>query len=63
MMVKYIRKDSSIWEYIKAKLCRYGMKIWCLANAKFKYVQKMELYYSASHEDIERAIDTRLSMG
>jgi hypothetical protein len=39
------------------------MKIWCLANAKFIYVQKIQMYYGAGHEDIECAIDTRLSMG
>ncbi len=32
------------------------MKIWCLANAKSKFVQKMELHCHKSHEDVEHAI-------
>jgi hypothetical protein len=41
--------DKIYWEilthptYIKVKPCRYGMKIWCLVDAKSKFVQKMEV--------------------
>ena len=46
MMVKYIRKYSPIRQYMKAKPTQYGIKIWCLANAKSKYVQKMNIYFA-----------------
>jgi hypothetical protein len=29
------------------------MKICCLINAKFKFVQKMEMYCGVGHEDVE----------
>jgi len=32
------------------------MKIWCLANVKYKFVQKMEVYYGANHEDVKHSI-------
>jgi hypothetical protein len=40
---------------MKAKPYQYGVKIWCFANVKYKFVQKMEVYYGASHEDVKHA--------
>ncbi len=39
------------------------MKICCLANAKSKFVQKMEMYYGVSHEDVEQAIGYKVVYG
>jgi len=55
MMVKYTKKYSHIRQYMKAKPYQYGVKIWCFANVKYKFVQKMEVYYGASHEDVKHA--------
>jgi hypothetical protein len=40
---------------MKANLYQYGVQIWCLANVKYKFVQKMEIYCGASHEDVKHA--------
>ncbi len=54
---------SPIWQYMKAKPCWYGMKIWCLANAKSKFFQKMEVYCDVGHEDVEHAIGYKIVYG
>jgi hypothetical protein len=30
------------------------VKVWCLANAKYKFVGKMEMYCGVGHEDVKR---------
>jgi hypothetical protein len=39
------------------------MKICCLANAKSKFVQKMEMYCGVVHEDVEHAIGYKIVYG
>jgi hypothetical protein len=39
------------------------MKICCLANAKSKFVQKMEMYCGLGHEDVEHAIGYKIVYG
>jgi hypothetical protein len=39
------------------------MKICCLANAKFKFVQKMEMYCGLGHEDVEHATRYKIVYG
>jgi hypothetical protein len=41
MMIKYTGKYSPIRQYMKAKPCQYGIKIFCLANCDSKYVEKI----------------------
>ncbi len=55
-MIKYCGRYLPIWQSMKAKPCWYEMKIWCLVDAKFKYVQRMEMCYGACGEDVELAI-------
>jgi hypothetical protein len=50
MMVKYTMKY-----YTKVEPCEYGVKIWCLINAKLKFVKKMEMYCGVGHEDVKHA--------
>ena len=45
MLVRYMRKRSPIRQYSKNKPCRYGLKCWALANAKSKFIHKLEVYY------------------
>ncbi len=40
---------------MKTKPCKYKMKVWCLANVKYKFVEKMEMYCGVGHEDVEHA--------
>jgi hypothetical protein len=42
------------------RACQYGLKICCLANAKSKFVQKMEMYCGVGHEDVEHAIEYKI---
>jgi hypothetical protein len=62
-MIKYCGRYLPIWQYMKAKPCWYGVKIWCLVNAKLKYVQRMEMYYGACGEDVEHAIWYKIIIG
>jgi hypothetical protein len=39
------------------------MKICCLANAKSKFVQKMEMHCGLGHEDVEHAIGYKILYG
>jgi hypothetical protein len=39
------------------------MKICCLAHAKSKFVQKMEMYCVVSHKDVEHAIGYKIVYG
>ncbi len=39
------------------------MKICCLANAKSKFVQKMEMYCGVGHEDVEHATRYKIVYG
>ncbi len=39
------------------------MKICCLANAKSKFVQKMEMYCGVGHEYVEHAIGYKIVYG
>ena len=43
MIVRYMGMWSPIRQYLKTKPCRYGLKCWALANAKSKFVQKLEV--------------------
>jgi hypothetical protein len=45
---------------MKAKSCWYGVKIWCLANIKSKFVQHMLVYCKAHDEDKEHAISYKI---
>jgi hypothetical protein len=36
------------------------MKIYCLVNAKSKFVPKMEMYCGVGHEDVEHAIGHKI---
>jgi dihydroneopterin aldolase len=36
------------------------MKICCLVNAKSKFVQKMKMYCSVGHEDVEHVIGQKI---
>ncbi len=45
---------------MKAKLWGHGIKIWCLVNAKSKFVYKMELCHGTCHEDVEHAIGYKI---
>jgi hypothetical protein len=38
---------------VKTKPCKYKVKIWCLANAKYIFVEKMKMYCGVGHEDVE----------
>ena len=44
MMVRYMGKRSPIRQYLRNNPCGYGLKCWALANAKSKFVQKLEIY-------------------
>jgi hypothetical protein len=48
---------------MKIRPCRYGVKIWCLANAKSKFVQKMEIYYGVGHEDVKHVNGYKIVIG
>jgi hypothetical protein len=39
------------------------MKICCLANAKSKFVHKMEMYCGLGHEDVEHATRYKIVYG
>jgi hypothetical protein len=48
---------------MKAKPCRYGVKIWCLIDVKSKFVQKMEVYCGTCHEDAKHATRCKIVYG
>ncbi len=48
---------------MKAKPCRYGVKIWCLIDVKSKFVQKMEVYCGTCHEDAKHATWCKIMYG
>jgi len=60
MIVKCCGRYLPIHQYMKAKPCWYGVKIWCLANAKSKFVQHMLVYCEAHDEDKEHAIGYKI---
>jgi hypothetical protein len=57
-MVKYIENYSPIRHYMKAKPCWHGMNI-----GVCKFVDKMKVYYGASHEDVKHAIGYKIVIG
>ncbi len=60
MIVKCYGKYSPIHQYMKAKPYWYGVKIWCLANAKSKFVPHMLVYCKGRGEDKEHAISYKV---
>jgi len=33
-----------MWQYMLQELCKWGLKVWWLANLKFKFVSNFEVY-------------------
>jgi hypothetical protein len=48
---------------MKVKPCQYGVKIWCLANAKSKFVHEMEVIVVQVMRMLSMQLGTRLSLG
>lgn len=50
IMVAYSCQFFPIKRYMKAKPCRYAIKIWCLASSKNRYVWNLDVDLGASGE-------------
>lgn len=48
MMVWYKGKYCPIWQYMPNKPTKWGIKVWCVADASQKYVYDFEVYIGAS---------------
>lgn len=53
-MINYTGKYSpGMKQYMAAKPCKYGIKVWALCNSDSKYVQKFEFYIRAQGDEVE----------
>ena len=48
MMVRYKGRYCPIRQYMPNKPCKWGIKVWCVADASRKYVYDFEVYTGAS---------------
>lgn len=54
MMIPYKgRYSPGLKQYMDNKPCKWGIKLWSLANSNGKYVQKIEFYTGSQGEDCE----------
>lgn len=60
-MLAYSGRYYEFKQYIKAKPVKHGIKIWCLANSKSRYVWNIQIYLGKSLEKPEKA--TKGQMG
>jgi hypothetical protein len=62
-MVKYTKKYSHIWQYMKAKPYQYGVKIWCLAMLNTSLCKKWKFIMVQVMRMLNMQLVTKLSLG
>jgi hypothetical protein len=52
MMIRYKGSYSPIWQYMPNKPQKWGLKVWCLADAVSKYVYNFAIYCGKTVENV-----------
>jgi hypothetical protein len=53
-MIPYRGRRCEIKQYMKNKPIKYGLKVWCLANSKSRYVYNLDVYTGKKGEAAEK---------
>ena len=57
-MVPYRGRRCNIKQYMKAKPVKYGMKVWCCASNKSRYVYNLIVYEGCKNQKSKRDLGT-----
>jgi len=62
-MIPYLGRRCNIKQYMKNKPVKYIIKIWCLANNKFRYVYDLQVYTGKKDEKREKDLGLKVVVG
>jgi hypothetical protein len=63
MMIWYKGSYCLVCQYMPNKLEKWGVKVWCLADSKSKFVYNFEIYFSKNADGPESQAPARVGEG